>query len=430
MSRTPNRPNGNHRMSSSFSRLRSTICSTSRVECVSTESEPVSSNFFHPYPGPLAIYIHFPFCTNLCHYCDFYKEPFSRDRADRLFRAISDETEKVFLSLGQEPIDISSIYIGGGTPSLLDPQLIENWIALIGTYARFMPDYEFSVEVNPESLTYDFARRTIDAGVNRLIVGVQSFSETILSLLNRKQVTKDIYQAFYRARSAGYENIAADLIFGLPNQTMKMLRTDIDRLIALEPDHISFYQLTVEEGTRLAEQVKSQEIKLPDNRKSAEMYRLGSHKLIDRKYRRYEVSSFARDGRHSRHNDAYWNGSPYIGLGPSAHGFINNHRYGNIADVDKYMETIDAGFFPIEFTEELTPEQQLMESVMLPLRTAEGIDKQKLVLRFGNDGAEIIDSPAVRQYIESGHLLDDCGFLRLTDAGFLLADKIILDLLR
>jgi oxygen-independent coproporphyrinogen-3 oxidase len=394
-----------------------------------TESEAVFKNFFRPYPGAVSIYIHFPFCTNLCSYCDFCKEPYTRDRAARLFKAIGYETEMALLSLGHEPIDVASIYIGGGTPSLLDPSLLEDWVRLIKTYVRFLPDCEFSIEANPESLTDEFASRIFEAGVNRIIIGAQSFAITPLMRLNRKQTTRDIYRAFYRARSAGFENIAADLIFGLPEQTMKMVKTDIERLTALDPAHISFYQLTVEESTPLAKQIESGEIELPDEDTVAAMYRFGAHMLIDRKYRRYEVSNFARDGRRSRHNYAYWSGAPYIGLGPSAHGFVNNCRYGNVADINRYLENVEAGRLPIGFVEELTDEQRLIEQVMLSLRTAEGLDKQKLVSRFGDRSADIIDSPTTRRYIKSGHLLDDSGFLRLTDAGFLVADKIIADLL-
>jgi oxygen-independent coproporphyrinogen-3 oxidase len=336
----------------------------------------------------------------------------------------------ILSALGHEPIDVASIYIGGGTPSLLDPRILEDWIRLLGSYIRLLPDHEFSVEVNPESLTDDFARRTFEAGINRIIIGAQSFSSKNLKLLNRKQSTRDIYKAFYRARSAGYKNIAADLIFGLPGQTMKMMRTDIERLTALQPNHISFYQLTVEEGTRLAARIESGEIVLPGEEQSASMYRLGSHMLIDRKYRRYEVSSFARDGFRSRHNYAYWNGSPYIGLGPAAHGYINGCRYGNIKNVDKYVETVEAGVMPIDFVEELTDQQKLIETVMLSLRTAEGLDRQRLVNRFGKSGRDIVERQIVKQYIKSGHLIDDSGFLRLADAGFLLADKIILDLVK
>jgi oxygen-independent coproporphyrinogen-3 oxidase len=377
----------------------------------------------------VAVYLHFPFCTNLCSYCDFYKERFHPEDARRLFQAIGYETEATLLSFGHEPVEVASIYIGGGTPSLADPAIVERWLGLLSVYCRFLPDYECTIEANPESLTDEFARRAFAAGVNRIVIGVQSFAVGSLKQLHRKQTTRDIYQAFYRVRMAGFENIAADLIFGLPGQTMKKMRIDIDRLSALEPNHISFYQLTVEPETRLAEDVRAGTVRLPDEAVMAAMYRLGSHLLIDKKYRRYEVSNFARDGFSSRHNDAYWNGSPYIGLGPAAHGFVNNHRYGNIAHVKTYIEAVEAGQAPVAFVEELTDEQRLMETVMLSLRTAAGIDRERLLLRFGAAAERILDGPVTARYIQSRYLLDEGGFIRLTDDGFLVADKIIADIL-
>ncbi len=331
-------------------------------------------------------------------------------------------------AFGHEPIDVASIYIGGGTPSLAHHEHLSAWVSRLAAYVRFLPDYEFTIECNPESASEELFRSAIDSGVSRLIIGVQSFSTAHLARLNRRQTTKDIYKAFYLARAAGFENIGADLIFGLPGQRLRHIRSDIERLTALEPTHISFYQLTVEPGTRLAREVAHHKIALPDDEQSAAMYKYGAHLLIDRGYKRYEVSNFAREGYFSRHNFAYWNFSPYIGLGPAAHGFINNHRYGNIADLHKYLEAVDAGLFPTEFVEELTLGQRLMETVMLSLRITAGIDKERLVLQFGNKGSEILESQAVKKFIASGHLIDDAGFLRLSDDGFLLADKIIADL--
>jgi len=355
--------------------------------------------------------------------------PFLRDRAGRLFKGIGYETEMVFNALGHEPVDIATVYIGGGTPSLIEPDWLVDYINLIDTYARYMPDYEFSIEANPESLGVEFAERSFEAAVNRLVLGIQSFSVKALKKLNRKVSSKDIYRSFYRARSAGYENIAADLIFGLPGQTMKSLRTDIERLASLEPTHISFYQLTVEANTPLAEKIAGGEIELPDEEQSAAMYRIGSHILIDRKYRRYEVSNFARDGRRSRHNYAYWTGKPYLGLGPGAHGFINGYRYRNLSDIDAYTTAVESGFLPIEYCEKLTPGQKLTETIMLSMRTAEGLDKRQLIDKFGDKGSAVLKGEAVRKYTKAGYLIDDAGFLRLTDHGFLVADKIILDLI-
>lgn len=334
----------------------------------------------------------------------------------------------VMALFGHEPIDISSIYIGGGTPSLADPELLTRWISLLGSFTRYLPDYEFTIEANPESLTNEFARATFEGGVNRLIIGVQSFNSGSLRQLNRRQSTKDIYRAFYLARAAGYDNIGADLIFGLPGQRMSHLRTDIERLMALEPKHISFYQLTVEQGTPLARSVTSGTIDLPDDDRCAAMYQFGSHILIDRGYRRYEVSNFAREGYFSRHNFAYWTFAPFIALGPAAHGFVNGRRYANVADINQYVELIEKGLLPWTFVEEISPQQRLIEAIMLSLRTVDGIDKEKFLLRFDDAAEGIFQGETLKRYVESGHLIDAAGFVRLTDSGFLVADKIISDL--
>ena len=346
----------------------------------------------------------------------------------RYFSALRLETEAVLSAFEMEPIEVSSIYIGGGTPSLCNPDLIEEWIAQVSAYAVFLPGFEFTVEANPESLTEQFARRMFNAGANRVVIGAQSFNVAALKKIGRKQKIKDIYQAFYFARMAGFDNIGADLIFGLPGQTDRLLRSDIDRLISLEPKHISFYQLTVEADTALEKNIASGKVIVPDEDKCADFYRLGSHLLSDHKYLRYEVSNFALDGFACRHNIAYWDGHPYLAFGPAAHGFIHNQRFGNVKDVNQYVEMIEAGKLPVAFVESLEDRDRLIEVVMLSLRTAEGLNKEKLIRAFGEPALAIVESAAASRYIRSGHLVNDDGVLKLTDRGFLVADKIIFDL--
>jgi oxygen-independent coproporphyrinogen-3 oxidase len=334
----------------------------------------------------------------------------------------------VLASFGHEPVDIASVYIGGGTPSLMAVEFLAEWLETVNAYGRLMPDYEFTIEANPESLSPEFAVGTHILGINRIVIGVQSFGVGLLRPLGRRQKMKDIYRAFYLCRLAGYENIAADLIFGLPDQKIRQVKLDIERLAALEPTHISFYQLTVESDTRLAIDIDKGRIVLPDEDAIASMYRFGVHLLSDKGYLRYEVSNFAREGRICRHNLAYWTGAPYIGLGPAAHGFVNNHRYANHAQLESYIGMLEEGRLPLAFVEELDFDQRLMETVLLSLRTAEGIDKEKLIRTFGERALAILEGKVKAGYISSGHLIDELGFVRLSDAGFLLADTIIADL--
>jgi oxygen-independent coproporphyrinogen-3 oxidase len=361
-------------------------------------------------------------------YRDFHNEKYDRKMVERFCRAVEYEAELILSSFGREPLDIASIYIGGGAPSSADLNMLERWLDSIHGYGRFLPGYEFTIEACPESLTDEFARRTFELGINRIAIGVQSFHMSCLRRLARRRQTKDIYRAFYNARMAGYENIAADLTYALPNQKVKHVRTDIERLTALEPTHISFYRLTTENGLPLKDDIETGEITLPGRDDAAAMYRIGSHMLIDTGYNRYEVSNFARDGWHSRHNYACWRHMPYVGLGPTAHGFVNNFRYGNISDIRNYIEAVATGIMPSAFVEELTEEQRLIETVALSLRTADGIDKEQLILRFGEKALSLIEGKTAVRLIDSGHLLNESGFLRLTDAGFLTADRIIANL--
>jgi oxygen-independent coproporphyrinogen III oxidase len=331
----------------------------------------------------------------------------------------------VLATFGHEPVDIASIYIGGGTPSLMDVDFLAEWLETVRGYGRLIPDYEFTIEANPESLSPEFAVGTRELGINRIVIGAQTFAVGLLQPLGRRQKMKDIYRAFYLCRLAGYDNIAADLIFGLPGQKIRQVKLDIERLAALEPTHISFYQLTVEPETGLAADIASGRITLPDEESVAAMYRFGVHLLADKGYLRYEVSNFAREGRICRHNLAYWTGAPYIGLGPAAHGFVNNHRYANRSNLAEYIAMLEGGRLPLAFVEELDNTQRLMETILLSLRTAEGIDKARLIRTFGEPALTILEGKAKAGYVSSGHLIDDLGFVRLSDSGFLLADTII-----
>jgi len=349
--------------------------------------------------------------------------------ARQYYSAVLRETEIALSAFEHEPVEVASIYIGGGTPSLVDLDFLEQWIALVQGYAVFPPGFEFSIEANPESLTDTFAFRTLAFGVNRIVIGVQSFAVKTLRRLNRPVNTREIYRAFYLARLAGYDNIGADLIFGLPGQTMKSLRLDLERLIALEPTHISFYQLTVEPQTRLSELIQNGVLSLPGEETLADMYRRGAHRLIDHGYLRYEVSNFALDGYACRHNQAYWTGTPYLGLGPSAHGYINGCRYANLKDLLAYCRAIDQDRLPFEWIENLSGDQRLTEQVMLALRTSDGIDRKRFLYAFGERGLTVMEGTAAALMEREGYIERTAEVMRLTDKGFLVADELTARLL-
>lgn len=347
----------------------------------------------------------------------------------RFFRAAASEVAMTFDNVRYEPIKVNSLYIGGGTPSLVNTDLLKKWLDTLNSYIAFIPDYEFTIETNPDSVTEEFARTVKLLGVNRIVIGVQSFDSRRLSRLNRHQKVSDIHRAFAISRSAGFENIGLDLIFGWPGQKLQSLITDIERLVALKPEHISLYQLTVESGTRLEKRIFEGEISLPGEETMAVMYEAGVKLLEEYGYKRYEVSNFASEGFHSRHNFAYWKGTPYLGFGPSAHSFVNPYRWSNVSDLSGYIEMIEGGCGPWDFFETLTAEQRFIEVVMLSLRTADGLDKEKLSREYGKKASVFFDGRILTKFISSGYLVDTGQRLQLTNRGFLVADKIIADLI-
>ena len=240
---------------------------------------------------PLGLYLHFPFCRNHCSYCDFYKELFDAGREALFYEALRLETELCAESIGEGDREIGTIFIGGGTPSLSNLDFLADWLALVRKLFVVPEGIEFSIETNPESVTLEKLTAFQQMGVNRPLFGVQSFNPNLLKLLNRKHIPEDSYRAVYYTNALGFSNFGVDLIFGLPGQSMKMLSSDIDEIVELNPPHISFYQLTVEAGTPLAKLVESGKLVMPSQESSMGMYRGGVEKFVEAGYHRYEVSS-------------------------------------------------------------------------------------------------------------------------------------------
>jgi len=378
---------------------------------------------------PIGLYVHFPFCRNRCAYCDFYKELHDPGLEQHFYDALAIETELVAASSAGRRVDIGTIYVGGGTPSLTNIDLFARWLDQARDLFSFAAEPEFSIEHNPETVTREKLAALRDLGCNRPVFGVQSFDQRLLKLLGRRHRPRSSHKAVYLANALGFENFGLDLMFGLPGQTSKMLSADLDHLLDLEPPHISFYQLTIEEGTRLAEQVKAGKVKPVDAELLLAMYRGGCEQMADEGYVRYEVSSFARPGFECRHNLGYWEGGDYIGLGPSAHSFVGNERYSNIADLAGYVESLKSGRRPL-IEDRSGVEQRMMEAIMLGLRTARGINRRQFAARFGRPLDDRLDRKQYELFIQSGHLIPDRGRLRLSDEGICLADEITRRLLK
>jgi len=377
---------------------------------------------------PFGLYLHYPFCRNRCSYCDFYKELYDQGLEKRFFDALNTETD-LAASRYASGRKITSIFIGGGTPSLASRDLLTDWWERLNRRFEISRNLEFSIETNPESVTLDLLEFYRDLGVNRPLFGIQSFNRRSLKLLDRRHRPHDSHRAVYHANALGFDNFGVDLIYGLPRQRSKSLAGDLDQIIDLEPPHISFYQLTVEPGTVLARRLSSGELRLPDQELVHGMYRGGVQQLTESGYNRYEVSSFARPGFECRHNIGYWEGDEYLGLGPSAHSFIEGVRFANRDDVGVYLEELRAGRLP-HLIDESGAEERMTEAIMLGLRTSQGINRRRFSQRFGVKLEERLDRSQYRILVESGHLLPERGRLRLSDEGFYLADEITRRLLK
>ncbi len=343
--------------------------------------------------------------------------------------ALHTETELAAAALGESTRSISTIFVGGGTPSMIGIEQFANWLHLAKSLFHVPDNIEFSFECNPDSVTLELMQTLKSLGVTRPTIGIESFDTRALKSLNRPQTVEDCQRAVYYAHALGFRTFGVDLIFGLPNQTTKKLSKDLDQLVDLEPPHISYYQLTVEPGTRLHEQVSANKVRMPGDQLMHAMYKGGYERFLARGYERYEVSSFAKPGHQSEHNKGYWTGRNYLGFGPSAHSFMDGKRFVNTPDLRSYVRSLRKGELP-RAIEDSGSAERMMEAVMVGLRTTVGIDRVIFTERYGQSLDDLLDRRQYDMLVESGHLLPEGTQLRLSDEGMLLADEITRRILR
>ncbi len=380
-----------------------------------------------PFPVPRSpvehLYIHVPFCARRCTYCDF-------SIAVRAITPVTEYAEALARELAgaERAGPLRTLYLGGGTPSRLGGEGIARVAALAGAGQGLD---EFTIEANPEDVTPEVARAWVRAGVNRLSLGSQSFDDRVLAWMHRTHDAAAIGRAVRVARDAGIANLSLDLIFSLPESLGRDWNADLARTVALEPDHISLYGLTVEAGTPLAKQIlRGQSAAAPDTRYADEYLR--AHEVLGAAgYAFYEVSNAARPGREAIHNRAYWRRVPYLGVGPSAHSFDGAaHRWWNEPAYAKWVSLLETGASPVAGEEALTAEQVRMEEVYLGLRTTDGLtlrqdDSAQLLQQataWARAGWAEVESP--EGFAKGGHEGRPCT-IRLTPAGWLRLDELV-----
>jgi oxygen-independent coproporphyrinogen-3 oxidase len=387
------------------------------------DPHPLGSPWHSSVTMPLGLYVHYPFCRHLCSYCSSHKELYTRDLEKQFFQALKTETKLTAEKLVSGDTEISSIYVGGGTPSLASLDLFADWLEYLKRHFKIPENIEFTLEFNPESATRENLTAFRELGVNRPIFGVQTFDSRLLKILDRKHIPHLSHQAIYCANALGYRNFGVDLIFAIPTQTSRRLSADLDQLLDLDPPHISFRQLTPKPGTKLAEMVADGNLKMPDHELILAMYRGTCEKLSETGYVRYEVSSFAKPGFECRHKLDFWEGNDLLGLGPSAHSFIDGEHFLNISDIGIYIEQLKTGRLP-RVADSSGVERRMTEAITEGLRTTRGINRSRFSDRFGVPIEARLNRDQYYLLVESGHLLPERGTLRLSEEGIWQADEI------
>lgn len=370
------------------------------------------------------VYIHIPFCKSYCSYCDFYSTT-DNSLMDDLVQALVREAGLRSSYLEGEPVQ--TIYLGGGTPSLLEPSVTERLLAAVRENFRVDNDPEITVEINPDDVSEGWFGSLRQTGVNRISMGVQSWNDKRLKYLGRRHDAAQSALALEAAFREGFENVSADLIYGVPGMTTADLKYDLERTLAYPVTHLSAYHLTVEEGTKLGRLRKEGRLKETDEEISGSMFTLLGKICHDHGFIHYEISNFARKGFISRHNSSYWKQVPYIGLGPSAHSFDRRSRQWNVSDVKKYIRAVNSGKIPCE-REELSRVTVFNEYVMTSLRTMWGIDLQYVEEYFDKEMHDYLVNLSGR-YIRYGLMKREKNTLILTDQGKMISDNIIAELL-
>lgn len=376
----------------------------------------------------LSIYVHIPFCNSKCAYCSFVSFVGSEDDKKRYFNDLVSEIK--MQAKNYSPFySVSSIYIGGGTPSCLDYYYIRDLLSCIYKNFAVKNSAEITIEINPNSLEKNKIREYILSGVNRFSIGLQSISPKILENMGRTHTATDFENAVKTIREFGIKNISADIIIGYPGQKLQQVKDSIAYLLKLDIPHISAYMLQVEKDTELKKLVDNGSVGLPDEDLVVEMYEEVVKMLTDAGYERYELSNFAKPTYKSYHNQVYWNRKDYLGFGLAAHSYIDGTRFANTSNIVEYADSIEnKKEVPIKHSKTLDKTEKKEEAVMLSLRTANGLDLEAYKNEF-DENFLVKKKDVLADFIKNGFLmLTKDNKLVCTDKGFMVLNKIVVDL--
>lgn len=368
------------------------------------------------------IYIHIPFCRKRCTYCDFYTQ-IAPKLVPSFVDAALKEIEYRKDYLGNEIID--TIYFGGGTPSIITQSDFERYFKNISSFHTISTDAEITFEANPDDLSIEYLEGIRKLPFNRISIGIQSLIDRDLKKVNRRHTGQQAIQAVQNAKSAGFENISIDLIYGLPNQTIDEWKSNLLQAFELDVQHISIYGLTYEEGTKLWVERKQGISPNLDDETMNEMYLITIDEMSKHGYDRYEISNFCKNGLQSKHNSSYWKGEKYLGIGPSAHSYDEKSRQWNISNTEEYVKAMQKmdKFFEVEV---LTTDNMYNDYVMVSLRTANGANLNKIQNEFGPKYASHF-LKSIENHIKNGLVIEENDIYTLSINGIMVSNSVLVD---
>ncbi len=332
----------------------------------------------------LGIYIHIPFCKQKCFYCDFCSFANKNEMQGKYVETVINEIKNI---THKEKYTVTTIYFGGGTPSILNPNYIKNILQEIKSSFEILDDAEITIEINPGTVNEEKLKRYKEYGINRLSIGLQSANDKILKNIGRIHDYKQFEETFFYARKCGFRNINVDLMIGLPTQAIEDVKQTLEKIIQKNPEHISVYSLIIEEGTIIEKLINENKLQLPDEETERIMYWTVVNKLKENGYNQYEISNFSKKTYESKHNTNCWKQKQYIGLGTSAHSYLNKKRYSNTNNIEEYIKNIQENNISKNITihEEQTEESTMNEYMLLGLRMIQGININEFKQKFKID---------------------------------------------
>lgn len=370
-----------------------------------------------------AVYIHIPFCTHICHYCDFNKVFLKGQPVDRYIDALILEIEK-YIEQFVEPIE--TIFLGGGTPTALTTKQLDHLLTAVQKLLPIHKEVEFTIEANPGDLPIEKLSALKELGVNRLSLGLQTFNNQLLERIGRSHRVKDVYETVEAAKRIGFDNISIDLMYGLPGQKIKDVEDSLKETFSLDIQHCSAYSLIVEPKTVFYNLLQKGKLPLPGEDVEGEMYELIMAEMEAHGLHQYEISNYAKPGYESRHNLVYWNNEEYFGFGAGAHGYLNGVRQANIYPINKYIQTVEGGDFPVRSKTTLTEKERMEEEMFLGLRKTAGVSIDRFREKFGRNLLDIYGEQ-IERLVNRKLITITENSIRLTKAGKMVGNEVFME---